>query len=588
MNKKHKAIQKTTHLSPQPILLNLDWKYVILLVLIGSIVWHPVLKNAFVNWDDGEYLVKNLAVQKPFLSNFWELVTYKINNFHVPLTLLSFHIEFAIFGLKPFPYHLNNLLLHLANVVLVYYLAKRLIFNYQSQITENKPINTQLFGFIVALVFAVHPMNVESVAWVTERKDLLSTFFLLLSINYYLSAFYHSQNILQSKNYWLAFLCFILSLLAKPQAIFLPIILLLIDYFLDVKKVKLFILQKIPFFLISLLVGIYLLTNVGTKVLAYLPTYSFFDRILFSFYQLALYIFKFFFPIKLSAYYAYPASNAIPILYYIIPFVWIGLIALIYWKFRTNRLIIFGSLFYLFNVIMFMQIFSANTSLAYERFNYLAYFGLYLIGVYYIFHISTWQYTWIVFSLYMSILCLMTFQRTQIWKDDKSLFTDMIQKNPSDFEMQKIAAKSLGEYANTHNDFQEAIVQYGKLIALDANITEGHLGRGFAYSNTGNLLGAIQDFSNALKCRMSDSEKINILFNRGTCLMDLKQFQPAINDYSVVIQFAPNSIGTYQNRALCFENLKQYDKAIADYQQIIKLGGGTQAIYNRIQKLQNL
>lgn len=585
MNKKNKTI-------PPKELNKFDNKaiYPIFLLVLVLIVMSPALQNGFVNWDDELYITKNEVIKQVPFSNLAEIFTHKMNNFSVPLTLLSFQIEYYFFGLNPFPYHLNNLLLHLANVILMYFFVKILLLSVRTQTTA---------AFFVALLFGIHPMNVESVAWATERKDLLYTFFTLLALLQYL---YASQNEiitnihqLKSKHYWLSILFFVLSILSKPQAIFFPVLLLLIDYWKQVDNQAIWrvlspkkLIFKLPYFVISFLAGLYLLLNVGTRVSEKTLDYGFFDRFLFSCYQVCLYLVKFFFPFNLNNFYEYPiqTNGFYPFIFYVAPFVLIGFLSFVLWKFRTNKLVVFGLLFYFANIFIFLQLFSVNTAIAYERFNYLAYNGLFLIGVLSLQKIKLSDYAKAGLLAYLMLFGVLSFQRCKIWKNDVIFFADMAKKNPNDIIANSIALKNIGDALMERQLLPEAIEKFTQSMSKDATYEQAYLGRGYAYFVSKRYKEAISDYNKFLSLPSTPKSKMQALFNRGTCLMNLRNYPQAIVDFDLLIQTDQNYISAYLNRAFCLVKLGKAEQAAADYKRVLAVEPTNQIANEQLRLLQ--
>ncbi len=577
-----------------------EFYWLIVLLAIVFAVMSPALKNEFVNWDDEVYITKNEAIKKTPFSNLDEIFTYKINGFSVPLTLLSFQIEHYFFGLNPFPYHLNNLLLHLANVLLIYLFIKRLSISHQLSLSEGKeskaknqkPVvvtypSINYTAFFVALLFGIHPMNVESIAWATERKDLLYTFFALLAIGYYQQATAQQALRLTDKKYWFSLLFFLLSLLSKPQAIFLPIMLLLIDY-LKNRKIQLqLVWEKIPYFVISLLGGLYLLINVGTKVSYQTQDYAFWEKLLFSFYQIGLYLTKFFFPFRLSNFYEYPikVEGWYPLVFYITPLILLGLAIFIYWKFRNNKVVVFGVLFYLSNIFIFLQVFSVNTAIAYERFNYLAYNGLFFIVVVHLQQVKFTDYLWIGTVAYLALLGFLSFERCKVWQNGTVFFADMVKKNPNDANANKIALKNMGDALMEKKQFIEAIEKYNQSLDRNIRYEQAYLGRAFAYFQLGRYQEAINDYNQALLLELTPQNRIEAIFNKGTCLMNLKMYEQAIIDFSLLIQENPANVPAYLNRAYCLLNLARYEEAEKDYRTVLQIEPSNAIANNQMQVL---
>jgi protein O-mannosyl-transferase len=592
MNKKNKTIpKKELHR------FDIGAIYPIFLIVIVLIVMFPALQNEFINWDDEVYITKNEVIKQVPFSNLAEIFTHKINNFSVPLTLLSFQIEYYFFGLNPFPYHFNNLLLHLANVILMYFFVKALVLSVRTQTTATKTETTA--AFFVALLFGIHPMNVESVAWATERKDLLYTFFTLLALLQYL---YTSQNEiitninqLKTKHYWLSILFFVLSLLSKPQAIFFPVILLLIDYWKQADNQAIWrvlspkkLIFKIPYFVISFLAGLYLLLNVGTRVSEKTLDYGFFDRFLFSCYQVCLYLVKFFFPFNLNNFYEYPiqTNGFYPFIFYTAPFALVGFLAFVSWKFRTNKLVVFGLLFYFANIFIFLQLFSVNTAIAYERFNYLAYNGLFLIGVVSLQKIKLSDYAKIGLVAYLVLFGILSFQRCKIWQNNIVFFADMAQKNPNDFIANSIALKNIGDALMEKQQLPEAIEKFTQSMGKDPTYDQAYLGRAYAYFISKRYKEAILDYNKFLALPSAPENKKQAIFNRGTCLMNLKIYTQAVSDFDLLIQADQAYISAYINRAFCLAKLGKVAQAAADYKRVLVLEPTNQIANEQLHLLQ--
>ena len=177
-------------------------------------VYIQVANHKFVDFDDNLYIIDNRHIQVGFSSDSitWAFTSTKASNWH-PLTWLSHMLDFQLYGLNPSGHHLTNLFLHIVNTLLLFMVLKRMT-------------NALWCSAFVASLFALHPLHVESVAWAAERKDVLSTFFWMLTLWFYAS--YSEKPTLQK--YFMALLAFVLGLMAKPMLVVLPFVLLLLDY----------------------------------------------------------------------------------------------------------------------------------------------------------------------------------------------------------------------------------------------------------------------------------------------------------------------------------------------------------------------
>ena len=223
----------------------------------GLLVFLPALANDFVNWDDPGYVYRNEKLETPGIEFVrWAFTTLRESNWH-PLTWLSLRLDHAVWGKNPLGYHLGNVLLHALNSALVVLVAGGLV----RRATGKLECHGAVLVLVVGAIFALHPLHVESVAWVSERKDLLYAFFWLASLQAYLAFTGHSPGTARARAYAAALLLFLMSLLSKPMAVTLPIVLLLLDFYplrrlgpawRDWRPV---LIEKIPFLTLSAISG---------------------------------------------------------------------------------------------------------------------------------------------------------------------------------------------------------------------------------------------------------------------------------------------------------------------------------------------
>ena len=265
-----------------------------IIFILSAIVFSPTLNNGFTNWDDEEYVVNNSHIKGLTLHNIVKVFsTIYVANYQ-PLTMLSYMLDYHFFQLNPMGYHAMSLLFHIANSLLVFIIIYSL---------TGKKL-TSLFG---ALLFAIHPLRVESVAWVAERKDVLSAFFYFFTILLYIQYLKISIR----KVYYLGIVSFLFSLLCKPMAVSLPIILLLVYYLLNGIPNKKAIINTIPFFVISAVFSVVtlfaqnVLMPVGTDTFSL----SIMHRLCIPFYGILFYIVKTIFPLRLCSFYPFPGNE---------------------------------------------------------------------------------------------------------------------------------------------------------------------------------------------------------------------------------------------------------------------------------------
>src|SRR6187455_2474036 len=268
--------------------------WIIPILLVTGICFFPMLKNQLTNWDDEYYVVQNALLRGPdWVGIFSKPV---VSNYH-PITIATLAANYSMTGLDASSYLILNLLLHLINTGLVFYFI---------WLISGRKILVAAFS---AVVFGIHPMHVESVAWVSERKDLLYTLFFLLSLIQYWYFLTKKKN----KNLIYCFLFFALSILSKPAAIILPFVLLSLDYWYGRKFNQRVWLEKIPFLIVSVVFAV-LTFNIQSKTaIASLDFYPLWTRFFFATYSAMMYIVRFFVPYPLSAFHSFPLTTRMPL-----------------------------------------------------------------------------------------------------------------------------------------------------------------------------------------------------------------------------------------------------------------------------------
>ncbi len=525
----------------------------LVVVIFTYISFSPSLKCDFTNWDDPRYVLENHLLK----STKWENIktifkTKEVSlNYH-PLTIISLAMDYQKAKLdKPEVYHRTNLILHVLNTALVFVF----VFLLCSKI--------EVAAF-TALFFGIHPMHVESVTWVAERKDVLYTFFYLLALIAYLKF----SDTKKGWFYLIAISAFSFSLLSKAMAVTLPVILLLIDYFKGRKLDLNAWLEKIPFFILSLIAGIFALRIQSQGAIAEFETFSIFQRLMFASYGALFYIVKLFAPFKLSAFYPYPnldASGNIPTEFYAAPVILLALTALVIWSLKKTKLVFFAFAFYIISVAMVLQFISVGSAIAADRYTYIAYIGPFFCISFAVFNLSPKIKFALVVILAVSALSFakMTYERTQVWKNSETLWTDVIKKYPN----VEVAYKNRGNYFGQNNRHDEALKDYEvylKMNQKDPNI----------YVNFGNVMNlkgqnekALEAYNKALAL---DPNNFQALMNRGNIQGTFLKYNEAIADYNRVEQIDPTFTQLYFNRGLTYLNSNNDQKALEDFNVVIK------------------
>ena len=528
----------------------------IAILFITYLSFLPSIKSSFINWDDNEYVTGNPDIRSLSFDNIKKMSSSFYVGCYLPVTMFSYSIEYRYFKLEPHIYHSVNLILHLINCLLVYWLFILLCRN-------------KLIAFAISLLFGIHPLHVESVAWISERKDLLYSLFFILSLISYIY-YRHSKNGSRkiSKYYFLSILFFLLSLFSKPMAVSLPIILLLIDFLSYTPlKVKIFA-EKIPFFLLSLIFGIVaILGQQSAGATSSTSSFVLLENFLIACHGIILYFYKLIIPINLSAIYPYPKSILSSCI--LSPFILLVIVAGVVFSLKFTRKILFGFLFFLVTILPVLKLVPIGYAMIADRYTYIPY-----LGIFYIIAVSGfWLYKRnnllkqllvIIFIIATIIFGYMTWQRCYVWKDPISLWSDIIEKCEN---VPPVAYNNRGEMYRTMRQPGKAIDDFTKAITIDTNYSSAYLNRGTVYHELGNTAKAIKDYHKALRAAPDLQQAYN---NLGNLYLNRGDLNSAISNYNSALIIMPSFSESYNGRGLAYARLGFPDKAISNYSSAIK------------------
>ncbi len=587
-NKKYqkKIIDKKTQTNTKRVELQkpVSAKIIAFILLFISVltyfVYSPSLKNDFTNWDDNSYVeenpvIKNLdkaALNEMFFSED-KNVLYHMGNYH-PLSMLSLSIDHALEmkypdffkqkGMKlrgerqkeyrefdPYIYHLHNVLLHILNSLLVF----AFVFLLLGQMENKKRIFT---ASLASLLFALTSIHVESVTWISERKDVLYAFYFLISINLYLIY-------LQKKNfifYLLSLFAFVLSLLSKGQAVSLAVSLVAIDLFFARTDYKKLILEKIPFFALSLVFGLIAIKAQAVgEAIHDIGDYPIYYRILFAAYGLTMYFFKLLIPSNLAAVYPYPYPE-VPVYFwfFLIP------LALYIWTFiyfyKKEKIIAFALAYFVINVFLVLQLLPVGSAIMADRYAYVSSVGFALLLAYLLvelgFRSKNMYYLSILIVFGYSIfLSQRTFAQTKIWVNSNSLWEHTLSISPYAVVAWNNWGSAIDKIANEEKNSQ-------RKVELKTS--------------------AIEKFNKAVEIK---KDYAHAFYNRGTSRKDIglevqdpNFFQLAVTDFTTAIEIKSDFPEAYQNRAISKENLGKFEEALSDFDNAIRLKPNAPDLYS--------
>jgi protein O-mannosyl-transferase len=541
--------------------------------------YHYSLQNQFTNWDDERFIPQNIFIKSFSPFNLKMMLFHDVTgDYYNPVTILSYAINYHFSGVAPQAYYLTNIIIHILNSCLMFILVMMLLKSMEENgygIFKWK----EWLSLFCTLAYAIHPMHVESVSWVAERKDVLYAFFYFSGI----IAYIRFAEVNTRKYLWLVFvfICFLLSLLSKPMAVIFPFSLLAIDILLKRDKtttVKNILIEKLPFMAIAVISAMvtYHLQKLSGAIQER-QAYSFFQRFLFASYSFYMYILKAFIPLPDSSYYPYPdpigPSGNLPILFYLSPFIALLVACLpLYFSFRSGennfRVVFFGVGFYFFNMIIVSQIIGSGPTMMADRYSYVCYFGIFFPVTYFIYKTINndslrRKITAGLLSLYMLFFAVLCYQRTLLWYSSETLWSEVIKQYPHRIIK---AYNNLGNYYFEQANLDKAYDNYKEAIDLKTGDPQ-------VYCNMGSLLGAkkqyklsLQYYSVAIKI---DSNDPVTYLDRAITYSAMGNYELAIKDYRRSSYLYPNSETLLRNIAFSYLNAHQFDSSIAYYNKVI-------------------
>lgn len=526
--------------------------YIAILILTSILVYSPCLRADFLNWDDDRLVTDNHLVQNLSLKNIPYFFQTTVNKTYTPLTSLCFSVEYAFWGKNPFPYHLMNILLHAIVSGLVFFLILRLGLS-------------QRIAFFSAVLFSIHPLHVESVAWITARKDMLYAFFYLLALFFY----WDYLKTHSGKKYILAFVAGILSMLAKPMAISLPLILFLFDGLAGRKWSKTILVDKIPFFLTLVpLAGITVLLN--SRPLSF----SWPDSVLIWLWCFAFYIKNFFLPIGLSPVYLLPKPITLAH-----PDFWSSLVIFIIFVAglfygRRNRWIVWAGLYYILSMFFLWRYDAVDPSLVVDRYMYLACLGFCVVSAIGFNQLQDKLSTQKLFSRVVSIggilvalaLAQTSYRQCAVWKNSNALWDFVLTRTAGTSS----AYNNQGEIYSRQGNHVQAMANFKKAIALDPKNVEAYYNIGVTLTLEQRFDEALTYYNQAIRVNSTHAKAFN---NRGFIYARIQgEADMALADLNKALSLDPNLAEAYNNRGFVYDRMKNKPEiALADYNRAIDL-----------------
>ena len=556
-------------------------KLIICLFLVAAslLIYSQSINFDFVYYDDELYVTENPFVKAGLTLEgiYWAFTSGYAANWH-PLTWLSHMLDVDLYGLNPMGHHWTNLQIHIVNTILLF-----LVFN--------RMTGALWQSSLVAALFAVHPLHVESVAWVAERKDVLCTLFWILSMWAYAGYVRYSTKI----RYVSSIILFTLGLMAKPMIVTLPFVFLLLDYWplkrfqsgqsgngdnLQQRLVALgLIWEKIPFFILSAASSVvtYLVQQSGGAV-KYLDAFPFHARIGNAMVSYASYIGKMIWPINLAVFYPFPET--IPLWQAAGAGVLLASVTVLVFRAAGSKpYLAVGWLWYVGTLVPVIGLVQVGSQSMADRYTYIPLIGLFIIVVWGLSDISAkWRVQRIIPAIFSSVM-LISFMicawfQVRHWQNGITLFTHVLNVTQNN----DIAHGELGYALDQHGKSDEAIINYSKALQINPDYKEAHNNLGDTLARQGNFKDAIYHYNQALRI---DPNYVASHNNLGIVLARQGNFKDAVYHYKQALKSNSKYARAYYNLGKIFTNQGKIEDAILNYRKALHFSPNmTQALYN--------
>jgi len=540
----------------------------LLLFAFTLFVYQPVKSLHFINYDDTAYVTENTHVLSGLSWNnlLWALTSEEAANWH-PLTWLSHMLDCTLFGANPAAHHFMNLLWHAINVVLVFLLLQR---------------GTGSMGrsFFVAALFAVHPLNVESVAWVSERKNILCTTFWLLTIGAY------GWYVLKPawKRYLSVLGLFVLAIMTKPMVVTLPFVLLLLDYW-PLRRISIFekgtgvggnlsrlLLEKLPLALLAVFscaITLKAQNSVGAMDVLHLPLKFRIENALTSY---LTYICKTFWPAHLAVFYPHP-QRSIPSWQIVLAILFLALTTIFVLRMREKRYLLVGWLWYLGTLVPVLGIVQVGSLAMADRYAYIPLMGIFLMAAWLLadwmqnLPTSRQNIVLAVAACTLFALSADTWRELGYWRDSVTLWSRSVQVTGNNME----ANMNYGEALLRLDKPREALIQYILALTDNSPIATPHYNITVPLLRFGMAEEAIHQSDLALALLKKNEAKALPHNSRGLAFQQLGEYEEAEKDFKEAIRLAPSADKPHINYGLLLQHEGRFKEAVFQFAEAVKL-----------------
>ncbi len=581
----------------------------VLAAFAALLVYLPALHNEFAELDDAVYVLKN-----PFIRSFdstlfrWAFFHFYAANWH-PLAWLSHALDYALWGLKPLGHHLTNIILHAVNTALVVLLAAKLLETAGDRSALHTPapsLNDRtilITAGVIGLLFGLHPVHVESVVWVAERKDLLCAFFFLLSIMAYVKYADSqesgvggrgpvknageksgSKKFLTNKHYLLTCCFFILALMSKPMAVTLPVVLLILDWY-PLNRIRSFknlwdaIVEKAPFLVLSILSSIVTMwaqqTGGAMKMMAIVPLST---RVLVAVQTLLTYLGKILVPVNLIPFYPYPRDASLYSFEYVSAIIMaIGITVACMVAARRQKAWLSAWGYYVITLVPVLGLIQVGEQSMADRYTYLPSLGPFFIaglGTAWAARKTRWVKRGEAISLFPAVILTLsiaillsyaTIHQVRLWRNGIMLWSSVIEREPTQVPF---AYRFRGQAFEKAGQFDRAAADYRRAIALNPRFIETYNDLGLLYGRARLYEQAIEVFRRSISL---DPGRASSYSNRGRTYFHLGRYDEALDDLNRAIALDDQFDVAYINRGELYYRTDKTALARADFQKACDL-----------------
>jgi tetratricopeptide (TPR) repeat protein len=598
---------------------NFKYYLAVFISLMTFAVYLRALQNDFVILDDNAYVYENLHIRSfnmAFLR--WAFLNFYASNWH-PLTWISHALDYAVWGLNPVGHHLTNVILHTANTFIVVLLAMRLLDAWAGSTGQKKAAafteerSILIAGGVTGILFGLHPLHVESVAWVSERKDLLCALFFLLSVmsyaKYTLSVSRESRGgerigekpvwrlaFFSNRHYLAAGGWFILALLSKPMAVTLPVVFLILDWYPfnrihSLKTFRFVFAEKLPLLGLSLISSILTMYAQGSGhaiiPITFVPLSI---RLLVATKSLAVYLWKMVVPLNLVPFYPYPENASLLTGEYLLSIVFvIAITATCLVMAKKHKLSLSCWSYYVVTLVPVIGIVQVGGQAMADRYTYLPSLGPFFITgcavAWLVKHVNASQKRWMpavsaiglaAIALAFLLMGYLTFRQCGVWKNSLVVLNYILEKKPHNSPHVYLYRGMVFEKAGRP---QSALQDYNQAIALDPSYADAYSARGTLYQKEGRTDRAMDDFNKSILLNPSSA---NAYFGKGVISAETGFFDQAIMDFTRSLTVDPAFANAYTNRGIAYAMMGRQDLALADFNRAIELNTRSpDAYFNR-------